>query len=76
MKSIEKCLDILCIICTVVFLLAVTVMVLAQLFAVVTLNGALSVSLLKTFAQPAGLVSGATTIIAIILAYLRGQMKA
>lgn len=76
MKAVEKVLDVLCIICTVVFFLAVMIMVLAQVFAVVTLNGGLAVSLVKTFAAPAGMISGVTTVIAIILAYLRGQMKA
>lgn len=74
MKSMEKILDMLCIICTVVFFLSITVMVSAQIFAVITLNGPLAVSLVKVFAEPAGLISGVTTIIAIALAYLRGQM--
>lgn len=75
MKKIEKVLDVLCIISTIIFFLAVAVMVFAQIFAVITLNGELSASLLKTIAGPAGLVSGVTTVIAIVLAYLRGQMS-
>lgn len=75
MKKIEKVLDVLCIISTIIFFLAVAVMVFAQIFAVITLNGELSASLLKTIAGPAGLLSGVTTVIAIVLAYLRGQMS-
>lgn len=75
MKNIERILDMMCVICTVIFFGAVTVMVLAQAFAVVSLNGALSAELLNRISQPAGIVSAAATVIAIILAYMRGQMK-
>ncbi|WP_085832969.1 hypothetical protein [Clostridium merdae] len=76
MKTAERVLDALCVITTVIFFVAVILMVLAQGFAVITLNGALSVSLSKAIAVPASMVSAVTSIIAIILAYMRGQMKA
>lgn len=75
MSSIEKLLDTLCIICTLVFFLATVAMVLGQALCIVTLNGAMSASLLSAISQKAGIVSAITTVIAIALAYMRGQMK-
>ena len=76
MKTTEKILDTLCVITTIIFFVAITFMVFAQGFAVITLNGALSVSLSKAIAVPASMVSAVSSIIAIILAYMKGQMKA
>ena len=76
MKTAEKILDALCVITTIIFFVAVTLMVHAQGFAVITLNGALSTSLYKAIAVPASMVSAVSSIIAILLAYMRGQMKA
>lgn len=76
MNKVEKILDFLCIFSTIVFFVAVVFMVFAQAFAVITLNGSLSAALLKSIAQPASMVSAVTAIIAIVLAYMRGQMKA
>lgn len=75
MKSFEKLLDILCVITTLIFFLASAVMVFGQAIAVVTLNGDLSVSLSNLISQRAGMVSAVTVVIALILAYMRGQMK-
>ncbi|MDU7337894.1 MAG: hypothetical protein E7L17_07260 [Clostridium sp.] len=76
MKKAEKILDTLCVISTIIFFLAITLMVFAQGFAVITLNGALSTALSKSIAEPASMVSAVASIIAILLAYMRGQMKA
>lgn len=75
MKQIERVLDLLCIVCTVIFFAASAVLVLAQAFAIVTLNGSLAAELLAQISKPAGAVSAIATVIAIILAYMRGQMK-
>lgn len=75
MKKVEKILDSLCVICTIVFFLAVTAMIFAQGFAVITLDGPMSKAISKAIAEPASLVSAVATVIAIILAYLRGQMN-
>lgn len=76
MKTAEKVLDAICVITTIIFFVAITLMVLAQLFAIVTLNGPLSTSLYKSIAVPASMVSAVAAIVAILLAYMRGQMKA
>lgn len=75
MNSIEKVLDTLCVICTLVFFLATAVMILGQAVCIITLNGTMSAGLLSMISQKAGIVSAVTTVIAIILAYMRGQMK-
>lgn len=75
MKTTEKVLDFLCVVSTIIFFVAITFMVFAQGFAVITLNGPLSVSLSKAISEPASMVSAAASVIAIILAYMRGQMK-
>lgn len=75
MKSLEKIFDVVYIICTLAFFLSCLVMVLAQGFAVVTLNGAFSTNILNTISEPAGLISAAAVVMAIILGYMRGQMK-
>lgn len=75
MENVEKLLDWLCVACTIVFFLAVTLMVLGQAAAVVLCDGALSVALSNAVAVPASMVSAVATVIAIVLAYLRGQMK-
>lgn len=75
MKQIERVLYLLCILCTAVFFVASAILVLAQAFAIVTLNGPLSVSLLAQISKPAGIVSAIATVLAIVLAYMRGQMK-
>ncbi|MBQ7797101.1 MAG: hypothetical protein IJ374_11145 [Lachnospiraceae bacterium] len=75
MKPFEKILDTVCVITTVAFFLSCLVMVLAQGFAIVTLNGELATTLLNTISKPAGIVSAVTVVTAIILGYMRGQMK-
>ena len=75
MKSIERDLEMLCVILTVVFFLAVAVMVFGQAICVVTLNGGTSVFLSDLIAEPASMVAAVATILAMILAYMRGQMK-
>jgi len=74
MKGIEKALDVICVITTVIFFTAVLVMVLVQAFAVITLNGSLSVSISGSIAAWASVVSAVTAVCAIILNYIRGQM--
>ena len=75
MKSIEKVLEMLCVILTVVFFLAVAVMVFGQAIWFVTLNGGTSVCLSDLIGKPASMVAAVATILAMILAYMRGQMK-
>lgn len=75
MGSVKKILDWSCIVCTIVFFLSVTVLILGQAAAVITMNGEMAVGLSKMIAEPASMVSALATVIAIVLAYLRGQMK-
>ena len=75
MKSVEKLVETLCVIVTVVFLLAVVVMVAGQAVAVLTLNGSLAVSLSDLIAAPASSVAAIATVLAMILGYIRGQMS-
>ena len=75
MKSIEKLIETLCVIVTIVFFLAVAAMVACQAVAVVTLNGDLAVSLSNLIAKPASTVSAVATVLAMILGYIRGQMS-
>lgn len=75
MKPIETFLDTLCIICTLIFFLASAIMILGQAVCILMQNGAMSAGLLSMISQKAGIVSAVTTVIAIILAYMRGQMK-
>lgn len=75
MKSVEKVIDILCVISTLVFFLASAGMVLGQAIGILSLNGSLSVSISDMIAQRAGLVSAVTVVLALALAYMRGQMK-
>ena len=75
MKSIEKVLEVLLVVATIVFVLAMAAMVLGQAVCVVTLNGAGSVYLSDLISDSASRVSAVATIIAIILGYIRGQMK-
>lgn len=75
MKTLDKILDTLCIITTLVFFFATVIMVLGQAVCVFTLNGAMSASLLSLISERASIVAAITTIIALILAYMRGQMK-
>lgn len=75
MKKVEKVLETLCVICTIVFFAAVTVMILGQAVAVVALDGALAVQFSSWIAKPASMVSAVATVLAMILAYIRGQMS-
>ncbi len=75
MKKAEKVIETLCVICTVVFLLAVAVMVLGQAVSIIMLNGELSVQLSAWIAKPASVVAAVATVLAMILAYMRGQMS-
>lgn len=71
----EKILDKLCTISTLVFLLMTTVMILVQAFAVITVNGELAVKISELIAKPASMISALAMIFALILAYMRGEMK-
>lgn len=75
MKYIEKVLESLCVLLTIVFFLMVTVMVLGQAGCIVAMNGAMSVSISDMIAKPASMVAAVATILAMALAYIRGQMK-
>lgn len=75
MKPIEKILEMLCVILTIVFFLAVTIMVVCQAVAIGTLNGEMSVYFSDLIAKPASVVAAVATIVAMALAYIRGQMK-
>lgn len=75
MKSVEKLVETLCVIVTVVFFLAVVVMVAGQAVAVLTSNGSLAVSLSDLIAAPASSVAAIATVLAMILGYIRGQMS-
>lgn len=75
MKNIENLLEMLCVVLTVVFFLAVAVMVFGQAICVATLNGASSVYLSDMIAEPASIVAAVSTIVAMLLAYIRGQMR-
>lgn len=75
MKSVEKLVETLCVIVTVVFFLAVVVMVAGQAVAVLTLNGSLAVSLSDLIAASASSVAAIATVLAMILGYIRGQMS-
>ena len=75
MKSVEKGLELLCVVLTIVFFLAVTVMVLGQAVCIFSLNGGMSVYLSDRIAEPASMVAAVATILAMALAYIRGQMK-
>lgn len=75
MKSLDKVLDILCIVLTAIFVLATAAMVLGQLVCIFMLNGSASAALLSMIMKKASMVSALTTVVALILAYLRGQMK-
>ena len=75
MKKFDKILDTISIITTIIFFLAVIVMVLVQAFGIITLNGALTVAISDAIAESASMVSALTAVISIILAYIRGQMK-
>lgn len=75
MKKAEKVIETLCVICTVVFLLAVAVMVLGQAVSIIMLNGELSGQLSAWIAKPASVVAAVATVLAMILAYMRGQMS-
>lgn len=75
MKSVEKILEMLCVILTVVFFGTVAVMVLCQAVSLGMMNGAMSVYFSDLIAEPASMVAAVATIIAMILGYIRGQMK-
>lgn len=75
MKKTEKIIEMLCVICTIVFLVAVAIMVLGQAVSIVMLNGELSVQFSMWIAKPASVVAAVTTVLAMILAYMRGQMS-
>lgn len=75
MKKAEKVIETLCVICTVVFLLAVAVMVLGQAVSIIMLNGELSVQFSTWIAKPTSVVAAVATVLAMILAYMRGQMS-
>ena len=75
MKSVEKILEVLFVVATIVFVLAMAAMVLGQAVCVVTLNGAGSVYLSDLISDSASRVSAVSTVIAMVLAYIRGQMK-
>ena len=74
MKKTEKIIEMLCVICTIVFLVAVALMVLGQAVAIVMLNGELSAQFSAWIAKPASVVAAVATVLAMILAYMRGQM--
>ena len=75
MKKTEKIIEMLCVICTIVFLVTVAIMVLGQAVSIVMLNGELSVQFSMWIAKPASVVAAVTTVLAMILAYMRGQMS-
>ena len=75
MKSIEKILEMLCVFLTIVFFLAVTIMVVCQAVSIGTLNGEMSVYFSNLIAKPASVVAAAATVLAMALAYIRGQMR-
>lgn len=76
MKAFEKIIEILFLITTVVFVLAVVALIVGQAVAVITVNGEMAVNLSNLIAKPASTVSAVTTILCMILGYIRGQMKA
>ena len=75
MKTLDKILELLCVILTIVFFGAVVVMVLGQVVCVISLNGTGAVYFSTLIAKPASMVAAVATILAMILAYIRGQMK-
>ena len=75
MKNIEKVLELLCVLLTIVFFVAVMVMVAGQAICIFSLNGCGSAYLSDLIAKPASMVAAVATILAMILAYIRGQMK-
>lgn len=75
MKSIEKVLEMLCILLTIVFFFAVTIMVFAQGVSLIMANGSMMVQFSDWIAKPASMVAAVATVVAMILAYIRGQMK-
>ena len=50
-------------------------MVLGQAACVISLNGAGAVHFSNLIAKPASMVAAVATILAMVLAYIRGQMK-
>lgn len=74
MKKVENILDSLCVISTIIFFLSVAVLIFVQAFAVITMNGPLSVSISNAIAEPASIVSAVATITAIVLGYMRKQL--
>ena len=54
---------------------AVAVMVLCQAVSLGMMNGAMSVYFSDLIAEPASMIAAVATIIAMILGYIRGQMK-
>lgn len=75
MKSIEKTAEMLCVILTVVFSLAVAVMVLGQAVCIVMLNGEMTVYFSDLIAKPASQIAAVASIFAMVLVYIRGQMR-
>ena len=75
MKTLEKVLELLCVILTIIFFGAVAVMGLGQAACVISLNGAGAVHFSNLIAKPASMVAAVATILAMVLAYIRGQMK-
>lgn len=75
MKLFEKILDVIFIICTIAFFISTVVLVIGQAIAIITLNGEMSITISEIIVEPAGIVAAISTIVAIILGYLRGQMK-
>ena len=75
MKAFEKLNETLCVIVTVVFFAAVTVMVAGQAVAVLLMDGKMAVQLSDLIAKPASTVSAIATVLAMILGYIRGQMS-
>lgn len=75
MKAFEKLIETLCVIVTVVFFAAVTVMVAGQAVAALLMDGEMAVQLSDLIAKPASTVSAIATVLAMILGYIRGQMS-
>ncbi len=76
MKQLDKILDSINLVTTIVFFISVLIMVLIQGFAVITLNGELAINISNLIAKPASMVAAVSAIISIVLAYIRGEMKA
>lgn len=71
MKSFNRFLDIAFVLTAATFFLMMATVVVVQCFALVTMNGPLSISITGTLSKPAGVISAVCAIITIVISYLR-----